>query len=47
MNYFQPYALSSDENIVTAGGLFNEGTLSMTNSTISNNQAPNGPDIFP
>jgi len=31
----------------SGGGLFDEGTLSMTNSTISNNQAPVGPDVFP
>jgi hypothetical protein len=31
----------------SGGGLFNYGSLNMTNSVISNNQAPVGPDIFP
>jgi len=51
--YFGGYLSLADSTITqnvagdSGGGLFNEGTLSMTNSTISNNQAPNGPDIFP
>jgi hypothetical protein len=52
--YIPPGSLSLVDSTITenvagdsGGGLFNEGTLSMSNSTISNNQAPVGPDIFP
>jgi len=31
----------------SGGGLFNEGSLTMSNTVISNNKARFGPDIFP
>ena len=39
--------ISKNQAKDAGGGLFNEGSLSTTNSTISGNRARFGPDIFP
>jgi hypothetical protein len=52
-NYGDSYLSLIDSTITMnsatsrGGGLFNYGSLTRTNTTISNNQAPVGPDIFP